>query len=93
MLYYPDEDLVARTDYLGNVACVIIMGIPSGWPSGVDYVWWIRVYQGQDPDTIPLNYGESFGDRVITINHQGNISVSRGEQLRLEDGSDFRLRR
>jgi hypothetical protein len=83
LLYYPDADQTAATDYLGYVPCVNVTGLPSGWPSGTTYVWWVQAYQGDDPDSTPYNFGDSYGDREVIISFTDANSESKDGALRL----------
>ena len=63
-----DEDKVALTDYLGEVPCATLTGLPSSRPSGREYRWYVVVNRGADPNAAPDNFGISYGDRLVTIN-------------------------
>jgi hypothetical protein len=76
VFYNPATDKVASTDYLGYVDCVTITGLPSGWPSGETYTWWVRAYQGADPDATPYNYGDAFGERDAVIQYSAPVGGS-----------------
>jgi hypothetical protein len=78
MFYYPATDEVAATDYLGYVSCVTVTGLPSGWPSGATYQWWVRVYQGSNPDATPYNYGDSYGDRGVRVSFAAFVGGPEG---------------
>ncbi|RME42612.1 MAG: hypothetical protein D6791_17340 [Chloroflexi bacterium] len=66
-IYSWDADDVAWTNYLGNVPCVTITGVPSNWTSGGYFDWWVRVYQGDDPANTPYNYGDGNDTRTAEI--------------------------
>ena len=68
-VYYPAGDTAAKSGYLGHTSCFNIGGLPEGWPSGAECEWWVRAYQGQDPEATPDNYGDSYGFRAVTINY------------------------
>jgi hypothetical protein len=76
-MYYPTRDAVAKSDYLGQASCFTIGGLPEGWPSGAEYEWWVRAYQGQDPDSTPYNYGDSYGYRAVTIDYSATSHDSK----------------
>ena len=83
VFYYANTGETATTNYLGNISCVNLTGLPPSWPSGATYMWWVRAYQGDDPDTTPYNYGDSYGDRLAQINFAASASGSEGESLHL----------
>jgi hypothetical protein len=84
MFYYPAADEVATTGYLGYESCVNVTGLPPGWPSGATYQWWVRVYQGTNPDATPYNYGDSYGDREVRISFTASADgPTEGVQLQL----------
>ena len=76
VLWYPDEDDTVATAYLGDTSCVVLTELPSGWPSGASYRWWVRVYRGSNPQAAPYNVGVSYGDRAATISFSAS---ARGE--------------
>ena len=79
-----DEDKVALTDYLGEVPCATLTGLPSSWPSGREYRWYVVVNRGADPNAAPYNFGISYGDRLVTINSStaaGREDVGGPQQL------------
>jgi len=78
VLYNPASDTIGTTTYLGYASCVKLTGLPSGWPSGATYSWWLRAYQGNDPEATPYNYGTSYGDRSVTISFTATSSGSEG---------------
>ncbi|MCZ7574500.1 MAG: IPT/TIG domain-containing protein [Ardenticatenaceae bacterium] len=82
IVYDPASDKTASTSYLGYVSCVNVTGLPSGWPSGATYQWWVGVYQGPDPDATPYNYGISYGDREVRINFSAAAGTRRDSVLR-----------
>ena len=67
VFWHPDTDGMAASDFMGDSSCVTISGLPEDWPSGVAYLWWVRVYQGANPLAAPYNNGASYGDREVTI--------------------------
>jgi hypothetical protein len=69
LFYNPVAEELAATGYLGYVNCETITGLPSDWLSGETYAWWVRVYQGADPDATPYNYGDAFGERDVVIRY------------------------
>ena len=74
IMFYPDASGLAGSEYLGGASFFDVGGLPAGWPSGASYVWWVRVYQGSNPDATPYNYGDCFGDREARINYSGGGS-------------------
>lgn len=82
VLYYSAADEIAWTDYLGNVSCVTLTGLPTSWPSGAAYQWWLRAYQDDDPDATPYNFGSSCGDREMTIWFTAEAINTDGTTLR-----------
>ena len=57
----------AKTAFLGDVACTYLTGLPSGWPTGEAYIWWVEVGQGAQPSDTPYNYGAAYGERLVVI--------------------------
>jgi hypothetical protein len=72
VFYDPVTQTYAMSGYLGSDAgCFNLGGLPSDWPSGRKYEWWLRVYQGTNPDAAPYNWGSSHFSRYVTINFSG----------------------
>jgi hypothetical protein len=76
--YSYDADETARTGYLGNQSCVTVTSLPSNWPPGGYFAWWLRVYKGDTPDDTPYNYGDGDDMRIAEI-HFLVAGASAGE--------------
>ncbi len=81
VFYDPQTERIALSDYVGGNGCVTISGIPSDWPSGRQYQWWVRVYQGDDPANTPFDYGVAYGDRDVTIHYTANPIIPSSQTL------------
>jgi hypothetical protein len=90
-VYYPAGAATAKSDYLGRDSCFTLTGMPQGWPSGAEYHWWVRAYQGQDPVSTSHNYGDSYGFRGVTIGYSATSQAPESGltiQLAPPDESD-----
>ena len=71
--YDPVDNRGATTADLGYVSQTTITGLPSGWPSGRTYYWWMWVCQ----DASCAAFGESFYERSVRI----NFTMVSGEEV------------
>lgn len=74
VLYDPVSKNLAISGDLGYVNQVTLTGLPSGWPSGRTYVWWVMVCQ----DTACSAYGEAFESWSVTIYSGSSTSQQTG---------------
>jgi hypothetical protein len=101
MMYYPALDELGATDLLGYVDSVTITGLPSGWPSGETYYWWVQAHHGDGTE----NFGVSYGTGDVTIATDSGQEGIYGQvtyngagvtgihlELRFYDGSDWSTR-
>jgi TolB protein len=65
--YNPETDTAGYTSLLGSATCTTISGLPQGWNAGVQYEWWVNVYQGSNPDLNANNYGTCYSYHLVTI--------------------------
>jgi hypothetical protein len=74
VFYDPVDDRAATTSDLGYVNQVTITGLPSGWPSGRTYYWWVRVCQ----DASCSAYGDAFATWSVTIYFSSGAAQESG---------------
>jgi hypothetical protein len=80
-LWSSDKNEGAATGYLGRAACVTLTGVPADWPSGGQYLWWVLVFEGENPEATPYNSGSSYGDRLVTLHFSAASSGPDGGEL------------
>jgi TolB protein len=91
--YNPETDTTGYTSFLGSDTCTTITGLPQGWNSGVQYEWWVNVYQGSNPDANANNYGTSYYYHLATINFSpGQMSLAETDWQMSKSGAEVNRR-
>lgn len=67
VLVDPMNSNAAISGDLGYVSQVTVTSLPSGWPSGRTYIWWVMVCQ----DAACNASGDAFESRQVTIYYSG----------------------
>ncbi len=70
-------DDLAGSDFLGNDSCFTMNALVGGWKETDELRWWVQVYAGADPAATPYNFGASYGDRAVIVEH-GTTSGAGG---------------